>query len=107
MTASVGSVVRTAEELEELIPEWQGLYGQSEPHNPFLSAEWTTAYLKTVDLPTELFVVTLRSGSRLVGLAPLCIERRAGFKSFNSSARTGPIISASFVRATILPPRRN
>ena len=80
MTASVGSVVRTAEELEELIPEWQGLYGQSEPHNPFLSAEWTKAYLNTVDLPIELFVVTLRSGSRLVGIAPLCIERRAGFR---------------------------
>lgn len=80
MTASVGAVVRTAEELEELIPEWEVLYRQTAPRNPFLSAEWTRAYLKTVGLLTELFVVTLRSGGRLVGIAPLCIERRAGFR---------------------------
>ena len=80
MTASVGAVARTASELEELIPEWDRLYNDSRPRNPFLSADWTKAYLETVWVGTDPFVVTLRSRGRLVGLAPLCIEKRAGFR---------------------------
>lgn len=79
MKPAEGAVVRTADGLEELIPEWNRLYRDSKPRNPFLSADWTQAYLDTVGRDTELFVVTLRSGGQLIGLAPLCIERRAGF----------------------------
>jgi CelD/BcsL family acetyltransferase involved in cellulose biosynthesis len=80
LTAAVAAVVRTADGLADLIPEWDRLYQESEPRNPFLSADWTKAYLDTVGRGTELFVVCLRSGDRLVGVAPLCIEQRAGFR---------------------------
>lgn len=80
MSASQGAVVRTAEALAELMPEWNRLYQQSAPRNPFLSAEWTEAYLETVGSDTNLFVVTLRSAGRLVGVAPLCIESRGVFR---------------------------
>jgi CelD/BcsL family acetyltransferase involved in cellulose biosynthesis len=62
------------------MPEWNSLYQQSAPRNPFLSGEWTQAYLETVGRDTELFVVAVRSGGRLIGVAPLRIESRGGFR---------------------------
>jgi CelD/BcsL family acetyltransferase involved in cellulose biosynthesis len=80
VTETVVAVARTASELQELIPDWDSLYGESEPHNPFLSPDWTTACWDTASTETELFVIAFRSEGRLVGLAPLCIERRGGFR---------------------------
>ena len=80
MSLSEGTVVRTAHGLAELMPEWNRLYQQSAPRNPFLSGEWTQAYLDTLGRDTELFVVAIRSGGRLIGVAPLRIESRGGFR---------------------------
>ena len=80
MSAPRGAVIRTAGGLAELVPDWQQLYQESAARNPFLSADWTQAYLDTVGGETDLFIVALRAEGRLIGVAPLCIERRGGFR---------------------------
>jgi CelD/BcsL family acetyltransferase involved in cellulose biosynthesis len=80
LSASKGTVVRTADGLRELTPGWERLYQESATRNPFLNAEWTQGYLETLGRQTDLFIVAVHAEGRLVGLAPLCIERRAGFR---------------------------
>jgi len=73
-------IVRTAEALSTLQPEWDELYRRSEPRNPFLSHAWTLACLAADQRSAEPFVVTLRDGGGLVAVAPMCIETRLGFR---------------------------
>jgi CelD/BcsL family acetyltransferase involved in cellulose biosynthesis len=80
LSASTGTVVRTADGLRELTPEWERLYPESATRNPFLRAEWTKAYLDGVGRESDLFIVAVHADGRLVGVAPLCVERRAGFR---------------------------
>ena len=79
MTPTV-DIIRTSEALARLRPEWDDLYLRSSPRNPFLSHAWTEACWPAQKAHAEPFVVALREGGRLVAVAPLCIERRAGFR---------------------------
>ncbi len=73
-------LVRTIGGLDALKPEWDALYGTVEERNPFLSYAWTRACLDTQSPSPEPFVLAIRRGGQLVGLAPLCIETRLGFQ---------------------------
>lgn len=73
-------LVRTIGGLDALKPDWDALYGTVEERNPFLSAGWTRACLDTQPPSLEPFVLAIRRGGQLVGLAPLCIETRLGFR---------------------------
>lgn len=73
-------IVRTIDGMRALQPEWQALYEQSTPRNPFLGPAWTLACWAAHGGRAEPFVVTLREGSRLVAVAPLCIEMRTGLR---------------------------
>ena len=73
-------IIRTSEALARLQPEWDDLYLRSSPRNPFLSHAWTEACWSAQKAGAEPFVVTLRDGDRLVAVAPLCIEKQAGFR---------------------------
>lgn len=73
-------ILRTEAELRALAPEWRQLYQESAPHNPFLSYEWTAACWSRLCEGCAPFVVTARAEGRLVGVAPLRLERRSGFR---------------------------
>jgi CelD/BcsL family acetyltransferase involved in cellulose biosynthesis len=73
-------IVRSSDELLRLQPEWKALYFRSSPRNPFLSHAWTHACWMAQEDSAQPFVVTLRDGERLLAVAPLCIEKRSGFR---------------------------
>jgi CelD/BcsL family acetyltransferase involved in cellulose biosynthesis len=73
-------IIRTAHGLHSLEAEWKALHERSKPRNPFLSAAWTLACRAARQGHADLFVVTLRERGRLVALAPLCIEKKSGFR---------------------------
>ena len=73
-------IIRTGEALARLQPEWKELYLRNSPRNPFLSHAWTDACWQSDKADAEPFVAVLRNSGRLIAIAPLCIERRAGFR---------------------------
>jgi len=73
-------IVRTDEALRALAPDWRRLYEEASRRNPFLSYAWNEACRAHLCPRAELFVVTVRSGAKLVGLAPLKRERQCGFR---------------------------
>jgi CelD/BcsL family acetyltransferase involved in cellulose biosynthesis len=73
-------LVRTLPGLTALEPEWSALYEQAEQKNPFLSYSWTYACLQNQAPVPELSVLAMRRSGKLVGLAPLCIEKRFGLR---------------------------
>jgi CelD/BcsL family acetyltransferase involved in cellulose biosynthesis len=74
------AMICSLDELAQLRPEWDALYAEAAPRNPFLSAAWTSACLETTARGTEPCVFILREEGRLRALAPLSIERRSGFR---------------------------
>jgi len=76
----VTDIIDTDEQLHLLAPEWRRLYLESKPQNPFLSFEWTMACWTHARRRGRPFVLTLRRGGRLVGLAPLYRRRRGPFR---------------------------
>ena len=74
-------VVRSDEGLARLEPHWDRLYAESGKGNPFLSFAWTSACRETIAAGLEPFVVAAWADGRLVGLAPLCLERRLGVRT--------------------------
>lgn len=73
-------LARTDAEFEALRPDWERLYAGSDPRNPFLSFAWNAACRRHLCPAAASFVVSLWRGDRLVGLAPLRMERRWGFR---------------------------
>lgn len=73
-------IVRTLGGLEALQPEWSALYQTLSQKNAFLSYAWTRACLDFQTPAPEPFVLALRRSGKLIGLAPLCIEKRLGFR---------------------------
>lgn len=74
-------VARDARSFAELEPAWTSLRDSMAEKNPFLSYAWTRACWETLCRKTEPFIVTLWKGDQLLGLAPLCIERKLGFRT--------------------------
>ena len=62
-----------AEAFAALAPEWWDLWRRAPSATPFLSPAWLIPWWRHFH-PGELFVVTIRHGQRLVGLAPFYIE---------------------------------
>lgn len=70
----------TADALSALERDWDALYEEAGGANPFLSYAWTRACFDEEGGAAEPFVLTLRRGGKLIGVAPLCIETRIGFR---------------------------
>jgi CelD/BcsL family acetyltransferase involved in cellulose biosynthesis len=77
---SVVTVHRTSDSLVDLEADWNQLYARSTPRNPFLSYAWSSACWDTHRAGATPYIVTLRKGGELIGLAPLCLEQRASFR---------------------------
>lgn len=74
-------IVRSEEAFALLEPHWDRLYAEAGGTNPFLSFSWTRACRETVAAGLDLFVITIWRAGLLTGIAPLCIERRLGFRT--------------------------
>lgn len=63
--------IHTTERFEALADEWEALLADSEDDNPFLSWAWMSQWWRHYGAGRRLFVITVRDGQRLVGIAPL------------------------------------
>lgn len=73
-------LIRTVDGIAALETEWDELYSNSGPRNPFLSHAWTLACLALHDGRSDPFVLVLRVGGRLAAIAPLCIDKSWGVR---------------------------
>jgi CelD/BcsL family acetyltransferase involved in cellulose biosynthesis len=73
-------LIRTDDALAALGEEWDALHAESELRNPFLTFAWTMACRRHECPRSEPFVLTVRQRGRLVGIAPLRLDRYAGFR---------------------------
>jgi CelD/BcsL family acetyltransferase involved in cellulose biosynthesis len=69
--------VHSFEALEE---EWEDLYRNSPSATPFQSWSWLYSWWESFGDEYELRLITVRDGGLLVGLMPLMLERRWGFR---------------------------
>lgn len=67
-------LIRDERVLAALEPAWWALFGRCAAATPFSSPAWLLPWWK-VFAPGELFTVAVTTGGRLVGLAPLYLER--------------------------------
>jgi CelD/BcsL family acetyltransferase involved in cellulose biosynthesis len=63
---------------EELTQEWEELYRSDPSATPFVSPGWGQAWMRHWSRSAEPWLVTVRDEERLVGLAPLALERYRG-----------------------------
>ncbi|MFL6691187.1 MAG: GNAT family N-acetyltransferase [Alphaproteobacteria bacterium] len=70
MTRCSVEIIRDVEQLAALVPQWRDLWRRSEIATPFQSPDWLLPWWD-VFAPGELRCVAVRSGERLVALAPL------------------------------------
>jgi CelD/BcsL family acetyltransferase involved in cellulose biosynthesis len=71
--------VRTAASFEEVgLDErtWNDLVAASETNTIFQTYQWVRSWLETLGSAVEPRFVVVSEGTRVVGIAPLCIERR-------------------------------
>lgn len=74
------SLLRSADELAALGRGWSDLYEIAPARFPFSSYDWTQAWRSHLCPPSELFVLAVRSGTRLTGILPLRMEKKGGFR---------------------------
>jgi CelD/BcsL family acetyltransferase involved in cellulose biosynthesis len=71
-------VVTTAEGLDALAPEWDGLVRAAARPCPFLLHAWVSAWWRHLGAGSTLAVIAARRGGALVGVAPMIIQKRHG-----------------------------
>ena len=95
------SLIRTRQELRQLIPEWTRLFYDSAPPNPFAHPEWMSTWAKHYVASDQLYVAAARHHGELVGVVPLYLQRhRVGPKLVVSARLLG---TGSDERITELP----
>jgi CelD/BcsL family acetyltransferase involved in cellulose biosynthesis len=73
-------LLRSDAELQALEPEWRALYASTAVRNPFWSYEWMAACRSHVAPRSRPYILTARRDGRLVGVAPLRLERELLFR---------------------------
>ncbi len=66
--------VTTSEELELLRPRWNELLARSEQECPFLTHEWMSAWWRHFGQGRRLFVLVVKEGPEIIGIAPWAIS---------------------------------
>jgi CelD/BcsL family acetyltransferase involved in cellulose biosynthesis len=69
-------VIQSYPEFEGMEAQWNGLLEQSTHDRVFLTHEWFCSWWRAFGEGNELFIVTVRDGGEVVGIAPLMIARR-------------------------------
>lgn len=67
-------------EIDSLLPEWEGLFAADPDATPFASAGWARAWWPHWAGPALPWIVTVRDSGHLVGLAPLVLRPRGPFR---------------------------
>ncbi len=67
--------IRSKEQFRGLHTIWQNLLEKSEKHSPFLTHEWFWCCLLAYSKNKELFILVLRNGTEVVGIAPLWLYK--------------------------------
>lgn len=86
--------VRTREGMEALRDSWEDLLAKETAKSPFLSPDWFRCCLEDAE-GSELFLVAVRSGDRLVGIAP--------FRRYALAARFWTVRAVGFIRCRETP----
>jgi CelD/BcsL family acetyltransferase involved in cellulose biosynthesis len=76
---------RTA--LDPLLPEWDELFRADPDATPFSSAGWARSWWPHWAGTADPWIVTVRDGGRLVGVAPLVLARRGPFRTLAELGR--------------------
>jgi CelD/BcsL family acetyltransferase involved in cellulose biosynthesis len=63
-----------------LVPEWEELHRSDPNATPFVSPGWGLAWLRHWSGGADPWLITVRDGERLLGLAPLAVERHRGLR---------------------------
>jgi CelD/BcsL family acetyltransferase involved in cellulose biosynthesis len=69
------------EGVEPLLADWEGLFAADSEATPFSSPGWAHAWLRHWPGARRPWIVAVRDGGRLVGLAPLIIRQRGPFRT--------------------------
>lgn len=69
-------ILTTVDQFHGLREEWNALAGRVRSPEIFYRWEWSWFYYRHFRDAAPLFLVTVREGDRLVGLAPLCLTSR-------------------------------
>ncbi|HOX85844.1 MAG TPA: GNAT family N-acetyltransferase [bacterium] len=67
---------KTSDRFVALAPEWDALLPCSEINDIFFTHEWLTTWWQHYGRTAHLFVILIREGKDLVGIAPLILEKR-------------------------------
>jgi CelD/BcsL family acetyltransferase involved in cellulose biosynthesis len=73
--------------LDPLLPEWEALFQADPDATPFCSAGWARAWWPHWSGGSQPWIVTVRDGDMLVGLAPLVLARRRPFRVLTELGR--------------------
>ena len=68
-------VIGNFDELARLAPQWNELLHSSGSNGPFLTIDWLSAWWAQLKGSSELHVITLRDGERLLARRPLRVVR--------------------------------
>src|SRR5215213_6067204 len=66
---------------ERVLPEWDRLFEADPSATPFACTSWATAWIEHWDPSARPWIVTIRDGEDLVGLAPLVLRRKGPLRA--------------------------
>lgn len=78
------SIVETTSDFFALQDEWEALSSKSRSRSIFLTFEWLSTWLSTFHELGHLCVVVAKHENDVVGIAPLMVEHRNGFRRLGS-----------------------
>jgi CelD/BcsL family acetyltransferase involved in cellulose biosynthesis len=64
------------EDFLRLEPVWNNLLKRSSIDNPFSLFEWNRAWLETFGDELEIFIIGVKDGEAIIGIAPLCVRKK-------------------------------
>jgi CelD/BcsL family acetyltransferase involved in cellulose biosynthesis len=75
------AILMNKQDFRALEQEWEDLYHNSPLSTPFQSWSWLYSWWESYGDDYELRLITVRDGTLLVGIIPLMLERRWGFRT--------------------------
>ncbi len=69
--------------VDELFPEWDRLFAGDPTATPFMSTGWARSWLERWDPSAQPWIVTVRDGEDLVGLAPLVTRKQGPLRTLH------------------------
>jgi CelD/BcsL family acetyltransferase involved in cellulose biosynthesis len=77
------------DQIGDLLPEWAELFAADDRATPYQSPGWARAWWRHWAGGSRPWLLAVRDGERLVGLAPLCSERVLGLRRLRVNGEPG------------------